>query len=102
MFNNDRQPTTEEKEAALAGRRVDRRTSTFQLSLYSIGGYGKGCTNLPLSFESEDLQPLDLLDVFETMIPEVLRKLCCITPEKPKIIHSLTRYVNLQHVFLPS
>ena len=81
----------------MAGRRVDRRTSTFQHSLYSIGGYGKGCTDLPSSFESEDSQPL--LDMFETMIPEVLKKLCCIILEKPKTIHSRTRYVNRLHTY---
>jgi hypothetical protein len=51
---NARQPTTEEKEAALAGRRVDRGPSTFQHSLHSIGGYGEACTDLPSSFESEN------------------------------------------------
>jgi hypothetical protein len=50
-----RQPTIEEKEAALAGRRVDRRysVSTFTYYVRQVGT-GEACTDSPSSFESED------------------------------------------------
>jgi len=56
--NDFRQPTIEEKEAALAGRQVVRCYSVLSLhrSLCSTDGYGRACSNSPSSFESEDSQ----------------------------------------------